>query len=159
MLYEVCIDMRSFEAVAESHNGLNIIIASEFLSKPRDMNIDGSRLSQIVHTPDTLKKHLPSKEPAAIFDQKFEEIELLARKRNRSAVKLHKQLFEIYKESPVVVRRGAYSFSRTLQKSYDSRLQLAHAERLRNVVVCAEFESIDLIIFAGTSRKDQDRKA
>src|SRR5213076_2025123 len=124
------------EPVADAHDGVDPAIP-ELAEQRSDVDVDGARLDVGVIVPEAGENRVASDHPAAVLHQVPEQIELLFREPDEAASDRDLEAWPVDSQTlglvGVVLRR--VERRRPPEVRRDTRDQLLHGERLRQVVV------------------------
>ena len=123
------------------------------------MDVHGPRAARVAVAPDVGEQHVARQHAAPVFEQVFEEQELLRGERHPDAARRDGVGLGIDDDRSIGDRRraGRRSALRAAEQRPHARDQLVRAERLGHVVVGAELEADDAVGFLGARRQHDDR--
>ena len=133
-------------------------VALDLGAEPLDVHVERLGVAEVVRAPDPVDEHVAREHPARVRQQELEQLELLERQRGDLAahpdlvargVDPHVADLELVGPVDLV---GVDVARHPAQRGAHARDQLAQAERLRHVVVGADFEPDDGVDLAVAAR-------
>jgi hypothetical protein len=147
-------------AVADTANGFDQIRARQFLSQLRNMDVDSARPSRKGKAPNALEQAVTGDDPAGVFDQLGQKLELQRAQWNRRSGNRDSSLAPV--EANVAELDDAGLLRSRLSAPQDcahARNELAGRERFGHIVVGTKLEPDDPINLLVARGQDQNRHA
>src|SRR5215210_8519073 len=148
------------DLIADAPHGHDRGGLPELPSQLAYMNVHGPRITGERVAPDSLEQLVAREHEAAMVEQLPEQVELLRRELHLLVANLHFTPAGVDHEL-AVLDRGALRLTTlgggSAQDGLHARDELARVERLRHVVVGADFEADDLVHVLVPGRQHQDR--
>ncbi|CDN44691.1 hypothetical protein BN871_FJ_00030 [Paenibacillus sp. P22] len=126
------------------------------LAKPLDMHVDRTLVSLVIEAPDLLDQRVAAERLARVAGEQEEQLEFLERKGGFLAADPALERLAVQLELPDPDLLGSRN-PVALQQRLHPRGQLEGIERLDEVIVRAELESLDLMHRFSLGRKHEDR--
>src|SRR5918994_93375 len=153
------------EAIADPAHGQDQLrrlrLGLELLAQMPDMDVDRPRIAVGGVSPDALEQHRTAEYPPWRARKRRQDLELDVRKPHGLAAHLDEPLLEVDPQLTRLDRLLELLFGVSErgapQHRLDAAAELAHRERLRDVVVGAELEAEDLVDLLGLGREHDDR--
>src|SRR5438046_2341528 len=138
-----------YKPIPEADNGLDLRAGvAKLRAQAADMHVDRACFDEPVVTPHALQQAVARYHAVLVLNEIVQQLELAAGEAHRLSVDSNRNGVEIGGEMRAAVRGGRplCLAARSPEHRSDARRQLPKAERLRYVIVRAEFEAADAVI-------------
>ncbi len=125
------------------------------------MNVHRPRLDLPFESPDALEQPVARQDTVPVLDKEAKQLELALGESHGRSRDAHRHRVVIYREGSALITEVLLQggLRRPPQDSADSRDKFAQAERLRYIIVGAQFQPCNAVRFACTRRHHDDRNA